>query len=353
MSLFPFFCPFPSQERENFSLFRFFRRNTWRRRCESHWCPGMFSSVKLNKHKKRCLKKGKEYGHEWSKLKWVKRMKKVKRKLKVIYCIECAALKCTFQRGTEPSHFSISFSSFLRRCKRDEHVDAHFLKRFNSIKNASIMFIYIFYAHTFSVMYVQLVTWENFFVVWRNFLLRSEDGGVKKFYFVSILTRNFFKYHRYPLIKAEQLRETKVRSWCENNQSKCLGLSYIHQVLCQQHQVHWKFMSFLIIITLWCSLCGDKLRYDWNLSFLSNLRKEIKNRNQTKKFVKFFFVSFFFVPFLCEYKKKLKLNNSSETIEWFFFWLWCAFSFLSSRYADAFMSRNAQQFELIEFIILK
>ena len=82
-------------------------------------------------------------------------MEKVKRKLKVIYCIECVALKCTFQREdlakvsqAQKSHFSIFRCTLFYlpesvwRWKRDEHVDAHSFaeKRFNSIKITSIMF---------------------------------------------------------------------------------------------------------------------------------------------------------------------------------------------------------------------
>lgn len=126
--------------------------------------------------------------------------------------------------------------------------------------SCSTVGLHIFYAHTFSfiVRYVQFVTWENLFFV-ANFFASKET------FFFSLLKQTIAK--------------TKVSSWCENNQSKWLRVPYIYQVLCQQYQVHWKFMSFLIIITLWCSLCGDKLRYDWNLSFLLNLFSSSHLRN--------------------------------------------------------------------------
>lgn len=117
---FPFFCPFPSQERENFSLLLpFFSAKYIEWRCESHWCSGMFSSVKLNKLARKIFedektasekivrKKKERNGHEWSK--WVSEEdEKGQKKAQSDLLHRMCCFEMYFSTRHRESHFSIS-----------------------------------------------------------------------------------------------------------------------------------------------------------------------------------------------------------------------------------------------------
>lgn len=364
MSLFPIFLLISMSARISLSLLAFFfRRNAFEwRRCESHWCSGMlFSSVKLNKLARKIFEDGKKCerkkkGKEWT---WMIEVseedEKGQKKAQSDLLHRMCCFEMYFSTRYRESHFSIFFASA-------QDVNVMNMLMLISWKGSTLLkthpscstVAYIFYAHKHFICDVACYLGKLFLL---QIILIKKVCIIK--------TNNCERYSQ---------RETKVSSWCENNQSKCLRVSYIYQVLCQQqHQVHWKFMSFLIIITLWCSLCGDELRYEWHLSFLPNLScslffvKRIKNRNQTIRNLStlliFRFSSFFFRSFDANGKKVLELNNSPETIEWF------SFDFdvpslilvyaLDMQTFMKFMSRNAgwRAVELIEefhnFYIIK
>lgn len=232
---------------------------------------------------------------------WVKRMKKVKRKLKVIYCIECAALKCTFQRGTERVTFQFRCSSFFASA---QDVNVMNMLMLISWKGSTLLKTHPSCCKC-KFMHISCDVCAACYLG-KTFLLRISREK-KKFFFCIIKTNN-----------CEIQSERDNSQFLVRKQSIEMSQSPIHissfmsavssSLKIYEFSHHNNFMVQ--------RLCGDKLRYDWNLSFLSNLCsssssfKELKvggkPRNLSTLFVAFRLNSLFSLSFQCECKKKTK-----------------------------------------------